>query len=289
MESSRPRSNTLGIGSNGPFQRVRKVSGGGHLVESVDSDYVHQPPAKAPALAELGASAMAVPRGRSRTMADSTDGRPGSSLLRANYGPDLAVLTGRPMSSLMVDRPDSPSVTGLKGRHRLQREGTHAGDSAGSSAATTPGGNGSALAAEFSRKGIWCDVERQNLAAYEYLCHVSEAKQWIEACIDEQLPEIGDLEDSLRDGVALAKLARAFCPEAVGKIYQQPGQVKLSAGVRRRFIFKYTDNINFFLSAMRQVRLPRLFHFELTDLYDRKNMPRVIYCLHALSHFLLKM
>ncbi|KAJ2761063.1 iqgap- protein, partial [Coemansia nantahalensis] len=27
----------------------------------------------------------------------------------------------------------------------------------------------------------------------------------------------------------------------------------------------------------------------LTDLYDRKNMPRVIYCLHALSHFLLKM
>ncbi|KAJ2272192.1 iqgap- protein, partial [Coemansia sp. RSA 451] len=74
-----------------------------------------------------------------------------------------------------------------------------------------------------------------------------------------------------------------------GKIYQQSGQVKLTAGVRRRFVFKYTDNINFFLSAIRQVRLPRLFHFELTDLYDRKNMPRVIYCVHALSHFLLKM
>ncbi|KAJ2162769.1 hypothetical protein GGF46_000330, partial [Coemansia sp. RSA 552] len=24
----------------------------------------------------------------------------------------------------------------------------------------------------------WCNVERQNLAAYEYLCHVSEAKEW---------------------------------------------------------------------------------------------------------------
>ncbi|KAJ2709774.1 iqgap- protein, partial [Coemansia spiralis] len=289
MDRSRPRANTLGLGAGAPFQRVRKVSGGAHLVEDVDSEYMRQPHPKAPALADTSGSAMAAPRGRSRTVADSADGRPGSSLMQANYGPDLSVLTGRPMSSLMVDRPDSPSVTGLRGRHRLQREGTHASDSAGSSAATTPGGTGSALAAAFMRKGIWCDVERHNLAAYEYLCHVSEAKQWIEACIAEELPSVGDLEDSLRDGVALAKLARTFCPEAVGKIYQQPGQIKLSAGVRRRFVFKYTDNINFFLSAIRQVRLPRLFHFELTDLYDRKNMPRVIYCLHALSHFLLKM
>ncbi|KAJ2627111.1 iqgap- protein, partial [Coemansia sp. RSA 1287] len=138
-------------------------------------------------------------------------------------------------------------------------------------------------------RNTWCDIERQNLAAYEYLCHVSEAKEWIEACIQEPLVDIAELEDSLRDGVALAKLARTFCPEVVGKIYQQSGQVMLTAGVRRRFVFKYTDNINFFLSAIRQVRLPRLFHFELTDLYDRKNMPRVIYCVHALSHFLLKM
>ncbi|KAJ2855939.1 iqgap- protein, partial [Coemansia erecta] len=124
------------------------------------------------------------------------------------------------------------------------------------------------------------------------------AKEWIEACIAEDLPPVEIIEDSLRDGVALAKLARTFCPEAVGKIYeakQQPtGNLSamsgpLSNGVRQRFAFKYTDNINFFLRAIRQVRLPKLFHFELTDLYDRKNMPRVIYCLHALSHFLLKM
>lgn len=30
------------------------------------------------------------------------------------------------------------------------------------------------------------------------------------------------------------------------------------------------------------------YFFELTDLYDKKNMPRVIYMLHALSHFLAK-
>ncbi|KAJ2823713.1 iqgap- protein, partial [Coemansia erecta] len=244
--------------------RVRKVSGGGHLYEDMDIDYMQRPHSKAAAIADE-TSAMATPRGRSRTVAmDSAGERPRSVLMM-----------GRPMSALMVDAPDSPSVAGMKGRHRLQRE------------ASSAQGAGARMGA-FMRS-TWCDVERQNLAAYEYLCHVSEAKEWIEACIQEPLVDIAELEDSLRDGVALAKLARTFCPEAVGKIYQQPGQVQLTAGVRRRFVFKYTDNINFFLRAIRQVRLPRLFHFELTDLYDRKNMPRVIYCVHALSHFLLNM
>ncbi|KAJ2803272.1 iqgap- protein, partial [Coemansia guatemalensis] len=310
MDSNRPRASTLGIdssttqstGSHGApsFQRVRKVSGGGHVYEDMDSEYIQRPHSKTAAISTTSdytiGSAMAVPRGRSRTVADNADARPRSSLMHANYSSNMSALTGRPLSSLMVDPPDSPSVMGLKGRHRLQREASVSyagGDSTGSSTVTTPGGGGNmsagALAAQFMRNGIWCDVERQNLAAYEYLCHVSEAKEWIEACIGESLPEISEIEDSLRDGVAMAKLARTFCPEAVGKIYQQSAPVKLTAGVRRRFVFKYTDNINFFLSAIRQVRLPRLFHFELTDLYDRKNMPRVIYCLHALSHFLLKM
>ncbi|KAJ2160186.1 iqgap- protein [Coemansia sp. RSA 552] len=261
----RPRANTLGIGADNPgFQRMRKVSGGGHIAED-DHDYdEHSAYAKAAAIADT--SAMGVPRVRSRTTAEDSAARP-RSVLMPSY------LPGRPMSAMLVEAPDSPSVMGMKGRHRLQREAE--GDA-------RPAGR-------FMGTKNWCDVERQNLAAYEYLCHVSEAKEWTEACIGEELPEIGDLEDSLRDGVALAKLARSFCPEVVGRIYQQPDKVKLTAGVRRRFVFKFTDNINFFLRAIRQVRLPRLFHFELTDLYDRKNMPRVIYCLHALSHFLLNM
>ncbi|KAJ2370312.1 iqgap- protein [Coemansia sp. RSA 2610] len=250
----RPRANTLGIDAGSGFQRVRKVSGGGHVYEDMGSEDM-RPQAKAAAIGDEG-SALAQPRGRSRTVA-MDGGRPGSALLM-----------GRPMSALLAEAPGTPSVAGMKGRHRLQREASAQGA---------------------GMRSTWCDVERQNLAAYEYLCHVSEAKAWIEACIQEPQPDIGELEDSLRDGVALAKLARTFCPEAVGRIYQQAGPVQLAAGVRRRFVFKYTDNINFFLRAIRQVRLPRLFHFELTDLYDRKNMPRVIYCVHALSHFLLKM
>ncbi|KAJ1822230.1 iqgap- protein [Coemansia sp. RSA 2599] len=297
MTSSRPRATTLSIDTasvhglsakDGSFRRARKVSGGGHVLEDADeqADYLATPPhSKAAALSSGGqastSSGAFSARTRSRTVADQS--RPMSAMFRSGgqaYFDANSPISGRPLSALMLDPPDSPSVMGLKGRHRLQRE------------ASTQ-----AYGTSLMRNGNWCDMERKNLAAYEYLCHVCEAKEWIEACIAEDLPPIETIEDSLRDGVALAKLARTFCPEAVGKIYEarpSAGNVSamsgpLSNGVRQRFAFKYTDNINFFLRAIRQVRLPKLFHFELTDLYDRKNLPRVIYCLHALSHFLLKM
>ncbi|KAJ2691086.1 iqgap- protein [Coemansia spiralis] len=294
---NRQRANTLSIDTqsmrmddDGGSRRMRKVSGGRVLSEpdiSHEDLTLHNQQAKAAAITSRLASAVSQPlaRGRSRTVADNSSGdagempRPLSAMLKNNpgWGDAHSPINGRPLSMVVGELPESPSVTGMKGRHRLQREPSSA------SSASVPMSRHQA--------GSWCDLERQNLAAYEYLCHVCEAKEWMEACIAEELPGIATIEDSLRDGVALAKLAQKFCPEAVGKIYQSPGDSALgmSGGVRRRFVFKYTDNINFFLQAIRQVRLPRLFHFELTDLYDRKNMPRVIYCLHALSHFLLKM
>ncbi|KAJ3070350.1 hypothetical protein HDU98_006615 [Podochytrium sp. JEL0797] len=39
---------------------------------------------------------------------------------------------------------------------------------------------------------------------------------------------------------------------------------------------------------MREIGLPEVFFFELTDLYEKKNFPKVIYCIHALSHVLAK-
>ncbi|KAJ2622372.1 hypothetical protein H4R22_005181, partial [Coemansia sp. RSA 1290] len=109
---SRPRANTLGIDSGNMFQRTRKVSGGGHVYEDVN--YVERPQPKAPAIADE-ASAMAVPRIRSRTVAvDSEGGRPRSALAM-----------GRPGSALLMEPPDSPSVAGLRGRHRLQQRESH--------------------------------------------------------------------------------------------------------------------------------------------------------------------
>ncbi len=60
------------------------------------------------------------------------------------------------------------------------------------------------------------DRQRKELITYEYLCHVGEALQWIEGCLGEEL-SIGviEMEEGMRDGVALAKLARVYEGEAV--------------------------------------------------------------------------
>ena len=62
----------------------------------------------------------------------------------------------------------------------------------------------------------WADKQRHLLQAYEYLCHVGEAQQWIEGCLGEEL-ECGvvELEDALQNGVILARLVRVFQGEAV--------------------------------------------------------------------------
>ncbi|KAF9568918.1 hypothetical protein CPC08DRAFT_790400 [Agrocybe pediades] len=127
--------------------------------------------------------------------------------------------------------------------------------------------------------GSWADKQRHLLQAYEYLCHVGEAQQWIEGCLGEEL-EFGvvELEDGLRNGVVLAKLVRSFLGEvAVRKIYEAP-----------KLDFRHSDNYQHFFRFVREVGLPECFIFELTDLYDKKNLPKVIYCIHALSHLLAR-
>ncbi|PSN41711.1 Ras GTPase-activating-like protein IQGAP2 [Blattella germanica] len=90
------------------------------------------------------------------------------------------------------------------------------------------------------------DNIRQRNIAYEYLCHLEEAKKWMEAVLKEDLPPTTELEENLRNGVYLARIGHIVAPEAT-------------------------------------------FHPETTDVYDKKNMPRVIYCLHALSTHLYKL
>ncbi|KAF8897516.1 ras GTPase-activating protein [Infundibulicybe gibba] len=126
-------------------------------------------------------------------------------------------------------------------------------------------------------RGLWADTQRHLIQAYEYLCHVGEAQQWIEGCLGEELGfGVVEMEDGLQNGVVLAKLVRAFQGEhVVRRIYEAP---KLG--------FRHSDNINYFFDFVREVGLPEGFIFELTDLYNKKNLPKVIYCIHALSHLL---
>ncbi|KAI0824784.1 hypothetical protein BC628DRAFT_1444432 [Trametes gibbosa] len=159
---------------------------------------------------------------------------------------------------------NADDVVGIPRRKRLLRD-------------TIPGN--SPLPSSRLTRGLWADVQRHLIQAYEYLCHVGEAKEWIEGCLREELGfDVVELEERLRNGVILAKLVRVFQGEAaVRKIYDAP-----------KLDFRHSDNINHFFAFVRYVGLPEGFIFELTDLYEKKNLPKVIYCIHALSHLLAR-
>ncbi|CAK7309427.1 Ras GTPase-activating-like protein IQGAP3 [Vulpes lagopus] len=146
-------------------------------------------------------------------------------------------------------------------------------------------GAGSALYERLTAEEM--DEQRRQNVAYQYLCRLEEAKRWMEACLKEELPSPVELEESLRNGVLLAKLGHCFAPAVVPlkKIYDAEQLRYQATGLH----FRHTDNINFWLSAIAHVGLPSTFFPETTDIYDKKNMPRVVYCIHALSLFLFRL
>ena len=163
----------------------------------------------------------------------------------------------------------APSVIGLLGRRQLKRT-----DSTGGARAVGKLGHerGSAWA-----ERNWIDKQRQFLQAYEYLCHIGEAKEWIEDVIHSSLPPIVQLEEALRDGVTLAEVVQALSPDQPIRIFRHP-----------KLQFRHSDNIAVFFRFLAQVELPELFRFELIDLYEKKNIPKVIHCIHALSWLLYR-
>ncbi|GFP60006.1 Ras GTPase-activating-like protein rng2 [Trichoderma asperellum] len=155
-------------------------------------------------------------------------------------------------------------VAGLRGRRRLQR------------ADKAAGGRGSKTNYGWEGRN-WMDKQRQFLAAYEYLCHIGEAKEWIEDVIQQTLPPIVELEEALRDGVTLAEVVESLNPDRRFRIFRNP-----------KLQFRHSDNIAIFFRYLDEVELPDLFRFELIDLYEKKNIPKVIYCIHALSWLLFR-
>uniref|UniRef100_A0A8B9JXT3 IQ motif containing GTPase activating protein 3 n=1 Tax=Astyanax mexicanus TaxID=7994 RepID=A0A8B9JXT3_ASTMX len=131
------------------------------------------------------------------------------------------------------------------------------------------------------------DEQRIQNVAYQYLCRLEEAKRWMETCLNEELPAPTELEEALRNGVLLAKLGHCFAPNVVPlkKIYDLDQERYKATGLQ----FRHTDNINHWRNAMAEVGLPTIFHPETTDIYDKKNMPRTVYCIHALSLYLFRL
>lgn len=160
-------------------------------------------------------------------------------------------------------------VVGLHGRRRLQRH-----DAAKGSNNNVALSRGNAYGWEGRN---WMDKQRQFLQAYEYLCHIGEAKEWIEDILQRPIPPIVQLEEALRDGVTLAEIVEALYPDRRIRIFRHP-----------KLQFRHSDNIATFFRFLAEVELPDLFRFELIDLYEKKNIPKVIYCIHALSWLLFR-
>ena len=163
----------------------------------------------------------------------------------------------------------SPSVAGLSGRRQLKRTDSTRGS-------RTSGLSSNARQSAWSENN-WMEKQRQFLQAYEYLCHIGEAKEWIEDIIHQTLPPIVQLEEALRDGVTLAEIVQAFYADQPIRIFRH-----------HKLQFRHIDNIDVFFRFLADVELPELFRFETIDLYEKKNIPKVIYCIHALSWLLYR-
>lgn len=131
------------------------------------------------------------------------------------------------------------------------------------------------------------DEARRESTAYEYLCHLEEAKTWISECLCEDLPSAAEFEKTLPNGIYLAKVGHFCAPHVVpyDKIFDVDHEKWQASGLH----FKHTENINYFLNAVKEIGLPEIFLPETTDIYERKNMPRAIFCLHALSLIMFKL
>ncbi|KAK5110555.1 hypothetical protein LTR62_005747 [Meristemomyces frigidus] len=177
---------------------------------------------------------------------------------------------------LGVHSPEE-QVIGLAGRRRLQR-------SAGN---VKPNPKGQSHFSSQFASTRWMDTQRKHIQAYEYLCHIGEARAWLEDVLDPtELPPIVQLEEALRDGVTLAEVVVRLAPAL--PLDQQRGVGAMRIFRNARLQFRHSDNIAMFFRFLGEIELPELFRFELVDLYEKKNIPKVIYCIHALSWLLYR-
>ncbi|KAJ9099518.1 hypothetical protein QFC19_005943 [Naganishia cerealis] len=113
---------------------------------------------------------------------------------------------------------------------------------------------------------------------YEYLCRISSIKVWLESVLGHKISQTPvELISYIRNGIHLAELANIILPTHQSVFKNDT-----------RLQFKHTENINRFFDLLEYLDVPDLFRFELTDLYDAKNVPKVWYCLYAMSYMLHK-
>merc|ERR1719195_2566140 len=97
-----------------------------------------------------------------------------------------------------------------------------------------------------------------------------EILKWIEAVLDEKLPE-GDFADVLQNGVVLCRLMNKIKPDSVKK-FKEKGPA-----------FLLMENVQSFLSAAKKYGVPDEEVFQTPDLFEARNIPQVSLCIFSLG------
>jgi len=114
--------------------------------------------------------------------------------------------------------------------------------------------------------------------AYDFLIRAEEGKQWMESMIGEKIPgSTADLMTTLRDGISLCHLANVFTNGSIKNIKNQ-----------KTLEFMATENLNSFFKACKSIDFPDYNFFTVPDIWEKKNITKVVACIHALAHYINK-
>lgn len=120
------------------------------------------------------------------------------------------------------------------------------------------------------------DAKRVTSTLRDFLMKLDQARDWV-CTITGDTMDIAKFKEELPKGEILAKVVKAFDPAFVDRIH-----------VSTTREYRHTDNIILFLNWCRKIKLRKHFIFETVDIYESKNIPKVIYCIHGLAMFLNK-
>eukprot|EP01100_Stratorugosa_tubuloviscum_P014893 TRINITY_DN822_c0_g3_i1.p1 TRINITY_DN822_c0_g3~~TRINITY_DN822_c0_g3_i1.p1 ORF type:complete len:515 (-),score=265.02 TRINITY_DN822_c0_g3_i1:73-1617(-) len=115
--------------------------------------------------------------------------------------------------------------------------------------------------------GMDAEVQQKNRLKYDIQAE-EEALDWIEAVTKEK---VDDIYKSLRSGVILCRLINCIRPNTVLKINT------------RALPLMERENIQHFLNACVNLSVPRANVFNISDLYEGKDLGAVVNCVHALG------
>jgi len=133
---------------------------------------------------------------------------------------------------------------------------------------------GSLISGKLPSSSEAMDAKRATSTLRDFLLKLDQAREWI-CTVTHSKMDIAAFKEELPKAEILARVVQAFEPSFVKRVH---------VGEKREF--RHTDNIMLFLNWCRKMKLRRHFLFETVDLYEEKNIPNVIFCIHGLALFL---